>query len=69
MLIDDNEYGAPWNDVFYVVTYERDGKILEDIMTLSGPKIRSYWELVTQAEMAFNCTKILNIQDYNEVHR
>jgi hypothetical protein len=59
MTINENEYGAPWNDQFYdVVFYFK--LTLDDILftsgnletsfTLSGPKQYSYSELKIAAE-------------------
>lgn len=27
MLVSDNEYGAPWNDQFYLVTYKENDEV------------------------------------------
>ena len=69
MLIDDNEYGAPWNDQYYVVTYDCDGEIATDTMVLSGPRRLDYDELKVNAQMSFGMYPILNIQEYHEVYR
>lgn len=70
MLINDNAYGAPWNDQFYVVTYETDEDIITETMVLSGPCHYTYDDLMVNAQMHFgNLVNILNIQEYNEVYR
>lgn len=64
MLVADNEFGAPWNDQFYKVKYESmNGTIEEDVLTLSGPKQYSYWELCHKAVLMFNPKKIIEICD------
>ena len=59
MIINENEYGAPWNDQFYnVVFYFKltlgnvlfTSENLETSFTLSGPKQYSYSELKKAAE-------------------
>lgn len=69
MLVNDNEYGAPWNDQFYVVTYELDEDIITDTMVLSGPYHYTYDDLMENALMTFGMVNILNIKNYNEVYR
>lgn len=59
MIINENEYGAPWNDQFYnVVFYFKltlgdilfTSENLETSFTLSGPKQYSYSELKKAAK-------------------
>ena len=54
MIINENEYGAPWNDQFYDVTFyfklelegvEFTSEQLEITFCLSGPRNYSYSEL------------------------
>ena len=62
MLVSDNEFGAPWNDQFYKVKYESmDGEILEENLTLDGPKQYSYAELRHKAVLMFNPKRIIEI--------
>lgn len=69
MLINDNEYGAPWNDQFYVVTYKVDEDIFTEVMVLSGPRRYTNAELNAYAQMNFGNINVINIKSYHEVYR
>lgn len=66
MLVADNEFGAPWNDQFYMVEYiEVDtGEPGKELMTLSGPKKYDDEDLYEAARDMFPNALILNICDY-----
>lgn len=58
MIINENEFGAPWNDQFYDVTFyfrmeingvEFKSEQLENMFVLSGPKYYDYDELKSYA--------------------
>ena len=65
MLIADNEFGAPWNDQFYRIRMisieESVPDIIEEILTLSGPKKYDEDELYEKAKNMFPHYLILNI--------
>lgn len=69
MLINNNEYGAPWNDQFYVVTYEVDEDVLTEVMVLSGPHKYTNIELNAYAQMNFGNINVISIKGYHEVYR
>ena len=69
MLVNDNEYGAPWNDQFYVVTYEFEEDVFTEVMVLSGPYKYSDRELINNAHINFGSVEILSIKGYHEVYR
>lgn len=69
MLIDKNEYGAPWNDQFYWITIQDDeGVQWEELLTLSGPKVYTHKEILNSAINMFPYYEIVNIRPY-EVYR
>ena len=65
MLVADNEFGAPWNDQFYKVRMmsieETIPDIVEEILTLSGPREYDEDELYEEAKNMFPHHLILNI--------
>ena len=62
MIVSNDEYGAPWNDKYYNVTYiDQDGDMIEEVMVLDGPREYSYEDLRHEAEWRYNCKKIINI--------
>ena len=67
MLIDENAYGAPWNDQFYRVTLQNENGTYKDIMCLSGPKNYSEDELFDAACGYFNDV-VLKVEPY-EIRR
>ena len=60
-----NEFGAPWNDQFYkvrMISIEEDlPEIIEEILTLSGPKDYDEEELYKAAKDMFPHHLILDI--------
>lgn len=65
MLVNDNEYGAPWNDQFYWVTMEDfDGKQFRDLLTLSGPDNYTDKELIKAAKGMFPEYDIIKVEKY-----
>ena len=70
MLINDNEYGAPWNDQFYVVTYKDEDTdcIYSEHMVLDGPRTYTSDELKVFAEGGFPGKLILKVEPY-EIRR
>lgn len=69
MLINDNAYGAPWNDQFYWVTYvNEDGQEYTEQLVLSGPKDYFPEELMENAEAMFPNVSILNVES-DEIYR
>ena len=69
MLINDNEYNAPWNDQYYIVAYDHDGEFTVDTMILPGPRKYTHDELKRYAEIEFGRFPILYIKEYHEVYR
>lgn len=70
MLINDNEYGAPWNDQLYVVTYKLDEDEIVDALVLQGPYHYTDDEIATYARGMFgDFIDIISIKDYHEVYR
>ena len=63
MLVNDNEYGAPWNDQFYEVAYEDDEEIITDTIVLSGPKHYTTDELKSQVYSNFGYVDIISIKE------
>lgn len=65
MLIADNEFGAPWNDQFYkvrMISIDKDlPDIIEEVLTLDGPKKYDEDELYEKAKNMFPHYLILNI--------
>ena len=64
MLINDNEYGAPWNDQFYLVTYKEDDEVQKEIITLNGPKKYDEYDLKEVAQRMFPSANIIDIEPY-----
>ena len=65
MLIDDNKFGAPWNDQFYwVYLKDEDGKQWEELLTLSGPKNYDDIDLLSYAKGMFPNYEIVDIKPY-----
>lgn len=64
MLVSDNEYGAPWNDQFYLVTYEEDGRIQREVVALDGPKEYDEYDLLENVQGMFPNVIITNIDPY-----
>lgn len=65
MLVADNEFGAPWNDQFYKVRMmsieETIPDIIEEVLTLSGPREYDEDELYEKAKNMFPNYLILSI--------
>lgn len=64
MLVNDNEYGAPWNDQFYLVTYKEDDEVQKEIVVLDGPKKYDDYDLKEMAQGMFPSADIINIEPY-----
>lgn len=73
MIINENEYGAPWNDQLYDVTFyftlEQEGieftsEELDTTLCLSGPRNYDYSEL---KEYAYNKIKEEYKIDYDQI--
>lgn len=65
MLVNDNEYGAPWNDQFYWITIEDDeGMRWDDLLTLSGPRDYNNDDLLKAAQGMFPGYIIVEIRPY-----
>lgn len=64
MLVSDNECGAPWNDQFYLVAYEKDGRIQREVVVLDGPKKYDEYDLLEDVQGMFPSATIINIDPY-----
>lgn len=65
MLINDNEYSAPWNDQFYIVTVRNEDNIeWEETLTLSGPRDYDDYDLLEAARGMFPQLEIVDIRPY-----
>lgn len=64
MLVSDNECGAPWNDQFYLVTYEENDEIQKEVIALDGPKRYDEYDLQEKAQGVFPNANIIAIEPY-----
>ncbi len=65
MWVSDNEFGAPWNDQFYIVTVRNEDDIeWEEMLTLSGPRDYDDEDLLIAAQGMFPQVDIINIKPY-----
>ena len=65
MWISDNEFGAPWNDQFYIVTVRNeDNEEWDEMLTLSGPRNYDDYDLLESARGMFPQLEIVNIKPY-----
>lgn len=64
MLVNDNEYGAPWNDQFYLVTYKENDEVQKEVIVLDGPKKYDDYDLKEKAQGMFPSADIINIEPY-----
>lgn len=63
MLVDDNEFGAPWNDQFYwVTTQDEFWDTSKELLTLSGPMNYTQLELERSAKRMFPGFDIIKVE-------